>query len=395
MTARRFDGVRVLVLRALMLGDLLCATPALRALRAAMPGARISLLGLPAQRGLAERLASVDEHIDFPGWPGLPETEAPGPVRQYRFVAAMRRRRFDLAVQLHGSGSVVNPLLASLGASHLAGFHDGRCWRPTGPGACFIAWPDTGTEVERLLALTDAMGLARQGSQLDFPVRAEDRRALLQRWPQVQDRPLAVVHAGSQLPSRRWPVERFAAVGDALVERGLAVVLTGGSAELALTTRVAQAMRHPALNLAGGTTLWTLGALLERSRLLVSNDTGLSHVAAALAIPSVVVSSGADALRWSPHDVARHTVLWHPTACRPCAHAQCPEAGHPCATGVSVQSVLDAADRALRTGPGPWPTGRPEPCPGATHPTSHPDHAPCPAACESSPGTSTATTCTT
>ncbi len=339
---------RIVVFRALMLGDLLCATPALRALRAGYPQARISLVGLPWARTLVERLASVDEFIEFPGWPGLPERPLIDPSVLPGFIEGLRARRFDLALQLHGSGQVVNPLVARFGARHTAGF----CVDATASaaGVTAVPWPTQGTEVERLLTLTDRLGLPRVGEQLDFPLRPADRRQARALLAGV-DAPYAVVHAGSQLPSRRWPPARFASVADGLADAGLAVLLTGSAAEASLTQAVAAAMRHRPIDVAGRTDLWTLGALIGGARVMVSNDTGVSHIAAALGTRSVVVSSGGDALRWAPADAGRHRVHWQDIDCRPCAHASCP-IGHPCALAIDIEpvrrSALEAAGRDLR-----------------------------------------------
>ncbi|WP_414676515.1 glycosyltransferase family 9 protein [Methylibium sp.] len=334
---------RVAVFRALMLGDMLCAVPALRALRAGLPDAEITLIGLPWMRGLAERLAPVDRFIEFPGYPGLPERACDVRVLP-DFLAQVQDRRFDLAVQLHGSGRIANPLVASFGARRIAGFRDEVAWWPQANGPWFARWPDEGHEIDRLLTLTTALGFAPRGRELEFPVHEADRRELRALFDGAPPRRYACVHAGSQLPSRRWGIERFAAVADALAERGLTVVLTGGEPERELVDALARAMRHPALALAGRTSLWTLGALVEGAELVVCNDTGLSHVASALATPSVVVSCGADVARWAPLDAALHPVLWQPVECRPCAHAVCPT-GHACASGVHVDQVLAAARR--------------------------------------------------
>lgn len=339
--------MKVLVLRALMLGDLLCATPALRALRDALPGAHLGLVGLPWAQALAARLGAIDEFIALPGWPGLPEQPVAAHAARRRFVAGLRARRFDWALQLHGAGPVVNPLLAALGARRNAGFALPGGWRPEADAANFAEWPETGTEVERMLVLTDHLRVPRRGLHLDFPLVSADREQAAPLWRALRGQPFVVVHAGAQLASRRWPPERFAAVADALAEAGLGIVLTGTEAEAPLVRRVVQAMRQPALDLAGRTTLWTLGAVVERASLVVCNDTGLSHVAAALGTPSVVVSSGGDVARWAPADGAMHRVLWHDVACRPCAHAACPLPGHPCAAGVPVADVIRAALRQL------------------------------------------------
>ena len=343
----------ILVFRALMLGDWLCATPALRALRIAAPHARIVLCGLPWTAELARRLPCVDEFVEFPGHPDLPE-RPPAPGALEAFVAAMRARRFDLALQLHGSGNVVNPLVARLGARAAVGF--------AAPGtaaglALAVPWPEHGTEIERCLALTDALGAGREGLGLDFPLLAADREAASGLLDEAGIRGrFAIVHPGSQLPSRRWPPERFAAVADALADQGMTAAITGTAAEKALASAVPAAARHPHVDLCGRTaTPWALGALVDAAALVVSNDTGVSHVAAALSTPSVIVASGSEVHRWAPLDRRRHHVHWHATPCRPCAHADCPT-GHECALGVPANAVVATALELLgETSPCPTP----------------------------------------
>lgn len=345
MTAERADSgeiERVLVFRALMLGDMLCAVPALRALRAGLPGARIALVGLPWAAGLAGRLSCVDEFFALPAVPGLPESSG-GSEDLSGFLERLRARRFDLAIQMHGSGGVSNPLVRAFGARRTVGFCEGRPQTddPAWQGA---AWPARGNEIERLLQLVDALGLPRQGTGLEFPLNDEDRTAAAALLPALRERrPYVCVHAGAQLASRRWPAQRFAAVADALMDSGRLVVLTGGLSEAPLVAAVRSAMRNRPVDLAGRTSLGTLGALIEGAERVVCNDTGISHLAAALRRPSVVVSSGGDVERWAPLDHALHRVLWRDTDCRPCSHSVCPTL-HECAHGVTVMQVLEALE---------------------------------------------------
>ena len=121
-----------------------------------------------------------------------------------------------------------------------------------------------------------------------------------------------MVHPGARLAPWRWSPAGFAAVGDALAERGLRVVLSGSEDEAPITAQVAEAMSSPALDLAGRTSLGGLGALVDGARLLVTNDTGASHVAAALRTPSVVVFTASDPRRWAPLDGALHRIASAP-----------------------------------------------------------------------------------
>jgi ADP-heptose:LPS heptosyltransferase len=272
------------------------------------------------------------------------------------FLQEMQRRCFDVALQLHGSGRLMNSVTLLFGARVTAGFHPPG--EPAPRDGHFIEWRPREHEILRFARLVEALGAPPTGADLEFPVSSaelEDFRRLEQELG-LEPGGYACIHAGSQLPSRRWSPERFAAVADALRE-GVEIVLTGTSGEADVVARVGAAMRQPAVNLTGRTSLGVLAELVRRARLVVCNDTGISHIAAAMHAPSVVVSCGADTDRWSPLDRVRHRVLFHPIACRPCAHARCP-IGHPCAEAVHVEdvlaearSLLSAADRSFQESP--------------------------------------------
>lgn len=345
---------RVAVLRALQLGDLLCAVPALRALRGALPQAHITLISLGWARDFVNRFDRyLDDFLELPGFPGLPERDF-DPAAFVDFLATAQARRFDLAIQMHGSGSFVNPLTVMLGARHAAGFFLPGDYCPDPQR--FLPYPDDLPEVRRHLALLEFLGAPPLGEELEFPIRDTDREALAE----VDDAnslragEYVCIHAGARYPSRRWGAERFAAVADRLDQFGLRVVITGSASERELAASVAAAMRRPSINLAGRTSLGALAALLSDARLVVSNDTGISHVAAAVCVPSVVVVTGSDPRRWAPLDGQRHRTVSHRVDCQPCEHVVCP-IGHPCATELSPDTVFEAARELIQGSAGSEP----------------------------------------
>ncbi|MGN6703542.1 MAG: glycosyltransferase family 9 protein [Burkholderiaceae bacterium] len=305
--------MRVAVFRALQLGDMLCAVPALRALRARLPDARITLIGLPWATQFVERFSGyLDDFVAFPGHPDFPEQPFDA-VRLPAFEREMRARGFDLAVQMHGSGRISNGVVAGFGARVAAGCSDD----PLAGPCCFMPWPETGPEPLRLLALTTFLGAPSAGTHLEFPVTPEDERELADSGLAAALIPgrYLCVHPGARFLDKCWPAQRFAEIADALADAfGLTVVLTGSGKERGLAEAVANAMRHPAVNAAAPISIGAMAALMRDARLLVCNDTGVSHIAAGLRLPSVVIFSKADIARWSPLDTARHRCIWDPAA---------------------------------------------------------------------------------
>lgn len=297
----------IVVFRALQLGDMLCAVPAFRTLRCAYPAARITLIGLPWAEAFVHRFSAyLDDFIAFPGWPGLPEQE-PQPARIPAFLRDVQQRRFDLTLQMQGAGTISNPLVALFGARQMAG-----CYLPgefLPDEHMFIPYPHGEAEIRVFLRLLEHLGIPSQGESLEFPLFDEECRSfagfLSER--ELQPGAYACLHPGARAAERRWSAEKFAAAGDALADLGLRVVITGSREETGLTNEVAQRMHAGALNAAGQTPLGVLALLLANARILISNDTGVSHLTAAFETPSVILFSTSEIERWRPlnHDLHR------------------------------------------------------------------------------------------
>ncbi|AKC72505.1 glycosyltransferase family 9 protein [Pandoraea oxalativorans] len=348
---------RIVVFRALQLGDMLCAVPALRALRLGEPSARITLVGLPWAEAFATRFKDyIDDFLPFPGAPGLPE-QGVDVGELSAFERRCRERHFDLAVQLHGSGTHSNAIVSRMGATCSVGFMPQADTSSIAPAIMEngvdqgLPWPESGSEVHRCLALVRAMGYQDWGDHLEFPLAALDYatfHVLCDKFRLEAGR-FVIVHAGSRMPSRRWPVERYASIVDKVTRQGYRVILTGGAQEREIAEALTARAREPVVDFCSKTSLGTLAALIAHARLLICNDTGVSHIAAALGTRSVVVACGSDVSRWAPLNAERHHVVAKFPACRPCMFHTCPY-GHECAHDISVPEVMRHVNALLAAG---------------------------------------------
>jgi ADP-heptose:LPS heptosyltransferase len=261
--------MRIAVFRPVGVGGLLCAVPALRALDAAYPQAHITLIGLPPTRELAVRLHRyLDAFVEFPGFPGMAELDCDVEAVP-DFFQRMKNQRFDLAIQMHGSGEIANPLMVLMGAERNAGFY--RAGRYCPDAERFLNWQDDEDDVQRWLRLVAHLGVPLKGGFLEFPLQPRD----WDEWRALRLEHYVCLHCGAQ-------PERFAELGDALASEGWNVVLTGDA-------QVAGAMHEPAITLAGRASLGGTAAVIAKARLLVSTDADVALIGAAVRTPTVRV----------------------------------------------------------------------------------------------------------
>lgn len=341
---------RIAIIRALQLGDLLVAVPALRAIRARFPQAEITLIGLPWAATFAQRYRSyIDRFLEFPGYPGIAEAEvAAEPLKT--FIARARAEQYDLVVQMHGSGGASNPFALELGGRVTAGYY-----QDVPPQGLTLAapYPQDAHEIYRNLGLAALLGCSELEPRLEFPLLDEDwaEAAELLRALPLADRPWIGLHPGARPPARRWPAAYFARVGDELARRfGAQVLITGGPGEEATVQAVLDQMQTRPLNLTGKTSLGALAAIMSKLDLFISNDTGPAHVANAVDALSITIFGPADYQRWAPLDQTRHRTVRHPVACSPCSYWECP-IDHRCLRRLQPQVVLEAAEQLLNAMP--------------------------------------------
>ncbi|MEH3114220.1 glycosyltransferase family 9 protein [Pedobacter terrae] len=298
------------IFRALQLGDLLCAMPAIQNLRLAYPKAEIVFIGLPSTRKLIERYSELfDRFIDFSGYPGLPEM--PFDEKTFsRFCKNLTDEAFDVILQMHGNGTIVNEMLkACSGGSRIAGFALSSNELAENP--LLMPYPNWGHESLRHIALMKHLGIAIATRAVFYPLYQNDFERLDTLG--VGEHYICI-HCGSRGTWRQWPPDFFAKLADYCARHAFRIVLTGTSEELEITNQVAALMKEKPLILAGKTDLGMVGALLKRSKGLISNCTGISHIAAALRVKSVVISMDGEPERWGPIDTTRHkTIDWTKT----------------------------------------------------------------------------------
>ncbi|MFJ6913184.1 glycosyltransferase family 9 protein [Streptomyces sp. NPDC101133] len=281
------DRPRVLVLRALGLGDLLAGVPALRALRRAYPGHELVLAGPAELAPVAAASGAVDRVLP-----------AAAPGRAVPRTLDWTGPPPDVAVDLHGNGPPSHRLLAGLRPGRLLAFAHPETPEVDGP-----VWYAEEHERERWCRLLRAYGIDADPTDLRLP-----------RPDAPSPAPGAVVlHPGAGAPSRCWPVERYAAVAEALRARGRRVVVTGGAGEADLVARLAKLADLPDTDMFGGGLPYDrLSALVAGARAVVSGDTGIAHLAVAHATPSVTLFGPVPPSRWGPPPHPRHRTLWHP-----------------------------------------------------------------------------------
>lgn len=305
----------IAIFRALYLGDMLCIIPTVRAIRANWPDAKITLIGLPWQQSFAARFSQYfDEFIPFPGWPGLPEQDV-DPQRCVSFLQEMQRKNFEIVFQMQGNGMITNTMCMLWGARQICGLRTPGGWSPD--DQYFPESPDTDHEVLRFFKLLECFRLTPRSADLEFPISEAEELTIRKKLDILQLSPghYVCLHPGARDTKRRWPKQNFAQLAREIQQRGYPVVLTGSEDERVLLGDLEKSLEPPVINIVdrfGHLPLGELAALLRQSKLLVSNDTGVSHIAAALSVPSVIIfSPWSDINRWRPTDAQRHLAIPH------------------------------------------------------------------------------------
>lgn len=316
---------KIAVLRANALGDFIFALPALNALRSAYPEAEIVLLARSWHQSFLENRPGVcDRAIVIPaGGIGNESEVKQDPTELKAFFEAMHREHFDLAIQMHGGGRNSNPFTLNLGAGMTIGLRT-----PDAPPLDrWVPYIYYQPEILRYLEVVSLVGATTSDLEPHLSVTEADLAEAHQVVPKTQ-KPLVALHPGAGDPRRRWPVEKFAAVGDALAAAGVRVVVTGTESEQELVQGVVNQMKAKAENLCGRLSLNGLTGLLSRCSVVVSNDSGPLHVAAAVGAATVGIYWCGNLITAGPITRTHHrpAISWR---------LNCPVCGADCTTSAA------------------------------------------------------------
>lgn len=339
------------------IGDLLLTVPLLRALRDRFPRLMIEWMVGPWVADLARRYGVADRLTEFsPAW-FQNRRGAGGPGRKEQVAWADQREPVDVFL--------------STAPTDLATLFVGRACRPRwwigrslGLEIYPVASRQTLVEPERglyeaddLLRLLHPLGIVPPAARVTYevaPAERDEARTVLVQAGVDPARRYVVISASAGWPGKQWPVERWAAVADALARAGVTVVLAGGKGDALLVKGLQAAMREPACSLVGATTLPVLAAVLEGGALWLGSDSGGLHLAAAVGTPTVALFGPTNPAKWAPpgprnrvvradHDCSG-CVAWHPRA--PCLQDGA------CMKTIAVETVQTAAFQQLEVSGG-------------------------------------------
>jgi lipopolysaccharide heptosyltransferase II len=329
-------------------------TPALRAVKESLPGRRVTLLTSSRGAEVARMVPEIDQVMIYDA-PWMKATAAHlNSEPDQKIISQLRALKFDGAIVFTVYSQ--NPLPAVF-LCYLADIPLRAAHCRENPYQLLTDWvkdeePERGVrhEVQRQLDLVGAIGCRADNNRISFRVTDNARaevRSLLKKLGLNLHRPWVVIHPGASAPSRCYPPEGFAEVTRRLVTAfGYQVVFTGSAAEQELVDRIQRLASVRSYSLAGSLNLSELGALLSLTTLLISNNTGPVHMAAALGTPVVDLYALTNP-QHTPWAVPNR-VLFHDVPCKYCYKSVCPERHHHCLKLVEPARVVDAARDLLR-----------------------------------------------
>jgi heptosyltransferase I len=332
----------ILFIKPSSLGDIVHAMPTLASLRRAYPSAKMTWLVKRQWAGLVERIDGVDRV-----W-----SVTPGMKGWLSHIPALRAERFDLAVDLQGLfRSAIMGWLS--GAPDRIGFTNAREGSPWWYNRLVPVPAPEMHAVDRYLLVAKALGAADTGPpEFRFQIPPADRdevERLMVRAGIGSGTNWVAINVSARWPTKRWPAASFATVADQINGEGLGPVLfIGGPDDRADIAAVRGMMKTGSIDLAGAFPVGLLPSFLAKADLLITNDSGPMHIAAAVGTPVVAVFGPTSPIRTGPYG-SGHMVLTHKIACSPCFSRVCENKAYlACLTEITPDQVFSAVTRRAR-----------------------------------------------
>jgi lipopolysaccharide heptosyltransferase II len=340
------DFKRILIVRTDRIGDVLLSTPVIEELRRAYPNAYIAMMTSPYAKEVVSGNPYLDEVIVY---------DKDKRQRSWRsslkFSRNLKKKRFDAAIILHPTNRV-----------HLVTFFAGIPKRVGLNRKLGFLLTDRiehtkqlgeKHEIEYNLDILRYMGIEPKDNRLFMPIKPTEEKWAESIFRSENIKPadkVLAVHPGASCPSKVWPSQRFAQAADRLIDKyGFKVILISGPKDVKLTQDVISHMRHPAVNLAGKTSVSQLASVLKRCRLFISNDSGPVHIASALDVPVISIfgrnQKGLSPDRWAPLGKLAKA-LHKDVGCVECLAHNCVK-DFICLKAITVEDVIQAADALL------------------------------------------------
>lgn len=324
------------------IGDAIMTLPAVKSVRAAYPKARLSILAKAPVTEIYRLFSGADEIIAY-------EKKFDNPLGVLQLARRLRAQKFDAAILLQNAIEAAIIAFAA-GIPVRAGFNtDGRglllthAIRRT-PEILKVHQIDYYLEMVKALGCVDVDRAMHLETQIS-PVAARD--ALAKYLFSADAAIIGIAPGAAYGPAKRWLSERFAAAGDQLGGAlGARVVLFGGKDDRETAENVRRQAQSDMLNLAGVTTLQETVHLLSQCRLVISNDSGLMHVAAALNVPTIAVFGSTNPVTTSPSG-EKTAIVRKEAPCSPCLKKTCPT-DFRCMTDIAVDDVVAAGKTLLK-----------------------------------------------
>ena len=326
----------VLIIKLRYIGDVLLATPTVRAIKAARQDVRVTMM---VNRGTEDVLSGnpdMDEIVIL---------DKGSLAAQWRFIAGLRRRRFDTVIDLtDGDRSAFLSWIS--GAPVRIGFNDEHRWR----GRCYtqVIQPVPGMRhrIDRDLEVLKPINIQAGSKDLQLwltPEEEDSADQLLDQLGVQRSQSIVMLQPGARYWFKAWPPERFAELANRLMSQyGCQVLIGGSDQDIDLAQQIQQMAKSRPIIMAGRTTIKQFAAIAKKSALFVGSDSGAMHIASAVSTPVVALFGPSSPREWGPRG-GPVEVLYKDLDCRSCFHPTCTRGEQNCMRLITIDEVMMAA----------------------------------------------------